>query len=51
MANPFVSSYISGLRCRGTDLERVTLAQIAEIEFFTLSLGVRLRAALDEFIQ
>lgn len=40
VANPLVSSYLSGSFCREAALERVMVATIAEIDISGLQLGV-----------
>lgn len=45
VANPLVLSYLSSLYCRRTELERLLVARIAEIEISIGSLGASLRAA------
>lgn len=44
--NPMVLSYLSGMYCQGTALERLMVSRIVEIEFFILILGPFLPIAL-----
>lgn len=46
VVNPLVRSYLSGLYCRYTELERTLVTRIAEVEFFIWSLGAFLGVAL-----
>lgn len=45
MANSLVSSHLSDLYCRGSELQQVMVAWIVETEFSILSLGTFLQAA------